>query len=192
MSILRVSKPGSTFFRFCSVRTSRPAPARMTMLSATCTTTSQLPAPNRPLAPWAPRKFPPDPSFNIGVKSTRKPRNAGAKPNRIPVRIDTTAVNKSTCVSMSGWNDDTPSWFVAMNATMDSMHQVANRIPTAPPAIESITLSVSSWRRMRPREAPNAKRTAISFCLEAARESSNPATFEHAIRSTIPTASKST
>src|SRR5438445_220664 len=41
--ILRVSKPGLTLFRFSSVRTSRPAPERAKIASATCATTSQLP-----------------------------------------------------------------------------------------------------------------------------------------------------
>jgi hypothetical protein len=45
---------------------------------------------------------------------------------------------------MPGWNDDAPSIFAAMNALMDARHQVAYNIPNAPPASESIKLSVKS------------------------------------------------
>jgi len=50
------------------------------------------------------------------------------------------------------------------------------------------TLSVSIWRIMRPRPAPRAARTAISFCRDAPRASIRLATFAHAISSTQPTA----
>ena len=45
---------------------------------------------------------------------------------------------------------------------------------------------------MRPRVAPMAARTAISFCRARARESSRLATLAHAMSSTKPTAATST
>ena len=64
--------------------------------------------------------------------------------------------------------------------------------PSAPPASDSRTLSVSSWRTMRPRAAPSAARIAISRWRPVARTSSRLATFAQAISSTKPTAPSST
>ena len=64
--------------------------------------------------------------------------------------------------------------------------------PIAPPTIDSIRLSASSWRSSRLRLAPIAVRMAISFCRAAARASSRLAMLAHAISSTKPTAPSST
>ena len=57
-----------------------------------------------------------------------------------------------------------------------------------PPANASSTLSTSSWRTIRPRDAPIASRTAISRRRPAARTRNRFATFAHATSSTSPTA----
>jgi hypothetical protein len=51
---------------------------------------------------------------------------------------------------------------------------------------------VRSWRTSLRRLAPIAKRTEISCCRPADRASSRFATFEHAIKRTIPTTINST
>ena len=60
----------------------------------------------------------------------------------------------------------------------------ASAVPSAPPAIASTRPSVRSWRTMRPRPAPSARRSAISRWREDARASSRPATLAQAISST--------
>ncbi len=64
----------------------------------------------------------------------------------------------------------------------------ASTIPKAPPRHPRTTLSTSSCRTTRQRDAPRATRTAISRERFAARDSSRLATFAHAISSTKPTA----
>lgn len=54
--------------------------------------------------------------------------------------------------------------------------------PTTPPASASSRLSVNIWRRMRPRPAPIATRTAISRLRVTEREYSRFAREAHAIR----------
>ena len=188
--ILRVSNPGFTVFKFCSVRTRSPAPASTTTVSATCATTSALPMLNQRVNERLPGKFP-DASRNAGVKSTRMPRSAGPRPKRIPVIIATPKVNSRTRVSSPGFITEAlaiSSCPEITNERIASMIHMAKKSPSAPPASESIRLSVSNWRTILPRRAPSAKRTAISFCRAVARESKSPATFAHAISSTTPTA----
>ena len=64
--------------------------------------------------------------------------------------------------------------------------------PKRPPKPESITLSVSTWRAMRPRPAPSALRTAISRSRPADRASMRPATFAQPTNNTKPTAASRT
>ena len=65
--------------------------------------------------------------------------------------------------------------------------QRASRRPRAPPAIESIRLSIRSCRISCPREAPSDSRTAISRWRAKARAISRFATLAQAISSTSPT-----
>ena len=60
----------------------------------------------------------------------------------------------------------------------------ASSSPAAAAHSASTTLSVSSWRTMRPRPAPSAVRTAISRARAAPRASSRLATLPQAISST--------
>ena len=65
-------------------------------------------------------------------------------------------------------------------------------MPHAAPAKDSSALSTSSWRTMRPRPAPMASRTAISFCRAEARASNRLATLAQAMSSTTATTAMST
>jgi len=67
----------------------------------------------------------------------------------------------------------------------------APRSPSVPPIAAITTLSVSSWRTMRARPAPRARRIAISRCRTDDRASRRLATLAHAMRSTQPTAASS-
>ena len=64
--------------------------------------------------------------------------------------------------------------------------------PIPPPIAESMTLSVSNWRMIRPRPAPMAARIVISRLRTVARTSSRFATFAHAISRTKLTAPSNT
>ncbi len=57
-----------------------------------------------------------------------------------------------------------------------------------PLSTASITLSISSWRITRQRDAPSATRTEISRARLVARDSSRLATFAQAISRTNATA----
>ena len=65
---------------------------------------------------------------------------------------------------------------------------MARNRPPSPPARLSSTLSVRSCRTTRPRPAPSAMRTAISWVRRAARASSRLATLAQAINNSSPTA----
>ena len=88
------------------------------------------------------------------------------------------SMRASTSSAISGGKNDGSS---------PAVHN-AKRIPSAPPRHAMTTLSVSSCLTRRPRLAPSASRTAISRTRAVARESSSPATFAHAIASTITVA----
>ena len=75
-----------------------------------------------------------------------------------------------------------------LSDTRNATPHTASSSPSAPPASERITHSVSSWRTSRPRPAPSAARTAISDSRAAARASSRLATLAQAMSSTKPTA----
>ena len=68
----------------------------------------------------------------------------------------------------------------------------AIRRPAAAPAAASIALSTSSWRTIRPRPAPIARRSAISRVRVAPRASSRFATLTQAIRRTSVTSASAT
>jgi hypothetical protein len=65
-------------------------------------------------------------------------------------------------------------------------------MPASAPSAESIALSTSSWRITRPREAPIARRSAVSRRLAKARARHRFATFKQASSSTRPVAASST
>ena len=79
----------------------------------------------------------------------------------------------------------TPSTFGGSLGTLcmlsSRMPPYAINSPTAAPAIESMRLSVISWRTTRLRPAPMDRRIAISRLRARARASNRFATFEHAM-----------
>ena len=68
------------------------------------------------------------------------------------------------------------------------MPTAARAMPSGAEAAPSKTLSVSSWRTIRPRPAPRAARTDISRARAVARASSRLATLAQAMSSTRVTA----
>jgi hypothetical protein len=87
-------KPMSTDFRFCSVRTNRPAPISNTTDTATCVISKPLLSQVREAATL--RLC----SFMALARSTRVARSAGINPNVSPVSMLMPATNASTCQSM--------------------------------------------------------------------------------------------
>ena len=114
-------------------------------------------------------------------------------PNRMPVAIDSAIVNARTRQSTVTTEPFSPTRgrpavFTASSARIPA---VPRSRPSAPPTNDSMRLSVSSCRMMRPRPAPMAARTAISRLRVVARASSRFATFAHAMSSTKLTAPSS-
>ena len=70
--------------------------------------------------------------------------------------------------------------------------QNAKASPVSPPSAERQRDSIRSWETIRPRLAPTASRTAISFCLFVARASKRFARLAQAISSTTPVIAIST
>ncbi len=189
VSTLVASKPGSTLRSATAVRTSSAEPMSSTRARATSSTTSTArvlfcrnPLPERPL-----------PSLRVVLRSSREAWSAGMSPNRMPVAIDSAIVNARTRQSTVTTEPFSPTRgrpavFTASSARIPA---VPRSRPSAPPANDSMRLSVSSCRMMRPRPAPMAARTAISRLRVVARASSRFATFAQAMSSTKLTAPSS-
>ena len=174
------SNPGWTRPRLQMVRSIRPAPARSTSAAATSDTTSRLRRRRCPV------EEPRLPSFKVSCRSVTETWSAGASPNTTPVTSESPRVKASTqpstpMFSMRG----RPPGTAASTARVPSQAMAS---PAMPPARDSTTLSVSSWRTTRARAAPSARRMAISFWRRVKRARSRFATFVQAMRSTKPTA----
>ena len=115
--------------------------------------------------------------------------SAGAVPNSRPATTDTAAVNASTAPSTP--TSASPGTLRGTSAGAARTIPAATARPAVPPATLRTTLSVSSWRTIRPRPAPSAPRTASSRRRAIPRASSRPATLAHAISSTSPVAAAS-
>ena len=186
VSTLCGSKPGATWCNAANVRISSPAPASSTMARAISLTTSRLRVlfcrvPEPPRAPV---------SFSVALRSAREAWIAGTSPNTMPVRKESSSVNPSTVQSSV-----TPEPWIPILGMLPGFKASRARTPEAPmarpstpPANESSTLSVRSWRTIRPRPAPIAARIAISRDRTPARASSRLATFAQAMSSTAVTA----
>ena len=186
---LPVLNPASAPSRFKTVRPNNPAPTSTRIETITWATTRMLPrcADCRVVVPdWPPL------SLRIGATSTREPRRAGAIPKSIPTKVEAANVKPRMCQSIptSIWSGTYE--FADRKETKDLAANSANMIPSAPPAADSIRLSVKSCRTIRTRGAPSALRTAISFCLAEERASIRPATLAQANNRIKPTAIIST
>jgi len=134
---------------------------------AICETTSSLPKPSRLGPPVVLPRL-----VRVGEGAGCSKRNAGARPNRTPVTRHTARVNTKT--RQSGRR----SKEIQLEANRTSMTtgpdvaveartfvpQTENSNPAKPAIDASSRLSVMSWRTMRKRPAPIARRTAISRC----------------------------
>ena len=66
------------------------------------------------------------------------------------------------------------------------LHQTLRTSPTAPPETASKSPSQNNCRTIRQRDAPSARRSAISFARVVPRASNILARFKHAISKTAP------
>ncbi len=184
---LSSATPVSVVFRFCRLRTKRPAPKRSRKLSATCSVTRPLRRKSEPPAP----AIDPTVSFSVVHGSGRLARSAGSRPKTTPVTSVSPNVNARMRASGSGRiRSGCPS--EGTSAISARVSTNASARPAAPPANDNARLSTSSCFTRRPREAPSESRTAISFCRMNPRAMSRFATFAHAISSTRPTMHMST
>jgi hypothetical protein len=108
----------------------------------------------------------------------------------MPESRDTKVVKRSTCPSMRTSASE-GSVNGGMRAMIPPRRRWASNTPSAPPAAASTRLSVRNCANTRPRLAPRAARTATSRWRNVPRASSRFATFAQAIRSTKPTAPRS-
>ena len=136
---------------------------------------------------------PPD-SLSVALRSGREVCSAGMRPNRRPVSSATRMVNARTRQSMPTSEPSAPTRgrLAVLTLSRARIPTTPATEPTAAPARESSTLSVSSCRTMRARPAPMATRMAISRRRPMARASSRLATLAQAISSTRLTAPTST
>ena len=154
--------------RLTRLRTNTPEPARSTTASAIskAVSASRIDTRRRPVDRIAaPVSF-----LRDCATSGRVDCIAGASPNRMPVAIAIAPANANAATfSWIGSTNTVPMPLAlcpphnagrAAEITLTPM-RATMRLAT-PPANASNTLSTSSWRTMRPREAPIASRTAIS------------------------------
>ena len=180
---LSSATPVSVVFRFCRLRTNRPAPNSRRKLSATCAVTSPLRRNNDPPPP----AIAPTVSFSVVHGSGRLARSAGSRPKTIPVTKVRPSVNarirRSGCARISS---GFPSEGIERQQSARQRHGERDADHAAD-RTRARRLSTSSCRTSRPRDAPSDSRTAISFCRMKPRAMSRFATLAQAMSSTRPT-----
>ena len=123
------------------------------------------------------------------ARFTRDALSAGTSPEMSPLKIASRATNPSDCQSIPASDNR------GVSAPSADFNTARNRnvkaSPNPPPASANTTLSVKSWRNIRPRDAPSETRSAISLERATDRESNRLATLAQAISSTKPTAHNS-
>jgi len=173
------SQPKSRVIIPLTLFTIMPPPTSSMTASAVCTITSEDPKRARRLD-WPPR--PPERSSSVPPRAARQ---AGVRPKASALRSVMPAVKPSTPPSSE--RSKTGGISSGSPATMRRLPHTAIIHPSTPPIAAMTRLSVRSCRRIRPRPAPSAERTASSALRESARARSRLATFTHAIRRTKPT-----
>ena len=164
---------------------SSPAPTSNTIEIAISPTTRRLRRRRRePPSPPSPCAFLP-PALSVELRSTRAARTAGARPKRMPVRIDTANVNARTRPSRP--IASSRGMLPGLIARIAPRASAATSSPATPPMRPSSAVSVRSWRTSRCQRAPSATRTAISFWRAVARVSNRFATLAHAMSRTSVT-----
>ncbi len=174
-------KPGSTALMRRRLSTSRPAPIRRTSERATSETTRPSRRRRRPLPAERP------PSFSTELRSVRSACRAGTRPIVTPVSNERTRPKASTDPSR-GRFPSSRGRPPGARATRPLTPQSPRVTPRAPPTEARTIPSARSSRTIRPRPAPRALRSAISFLRSVARASRRLATFAQAMRSTRATA----
>ncbi len=124
--------------------------------------------------------------FSVGAKSGLVACSAGARPNRMPVRMEIANPKRSNRASrpisrVSGIRS------AGRNVSRMCVPHKAKANPRLPPKRPSSRLSVNNCLSKRMRPAPSARRTAISLLLAEARASRRFAILAQAISNTIPT-----
>ena len=130
-----------------AVRISSAEPTSRMSASATSTTTStervlfwRKPVPERPPL-----------SFSVALRSAREPCSAGIRPKRMPVPSDTASVKREHAPVDADQRavlaDARQAGGVDRQQRADA-DDAEQRARATPPAIDSTTLSVSSWRMM--------------------------------------------
>ena len=179
-------KPASSVIRLRRLRTNSSAPTTSTSDSATCATTSARRMPKRSRVSVEPRL----PAFMAAPGAVPVARIAGTRPKIRHVTTPSAAVNaKIRQSSESATKMRLLS--VVRNSTRKRLSHCASSAPHAAPIAAISRLSASSWRTMRPRDAPIARRTAISRSRAVARASIRFARLAHAISSTRPVVASS-
>ena len=108
------------------------------------------------------------PRLNTSVLRTQKPSVAAMmRTSGVPSKVSGTGESGSSV------------------ATSRFTPQYASSSPNAPPSSDRISPSVSSWRTMRPRPPPSARRIAISLRRAVPRASIMLARFRHDTTSTM-------
>ena len=121
--------------------------------------------------------------MSVGATSGRVDWSAGARPKRMPVRVET--VSAKARMRRSG-DVDTGCGLSGLTKkrSTSGAPTAASMRPARVPTSESIRLSARSCCTSRRRVAPRASRTAISRPRAAPRARRRLATFAHAMRST--------
>ena len=173
------AKPASVVTRFLKLRTNSKAPTTSSSERATCATTRRRRRPKRSRESVEPRL----PAFIAAPGLVAVARIAGTRPKITQAAAATSAMNPNTraspATSMTIWRLLVPS---VATRTRDS--DCASTAPAVAPAAAISRLSASSCRTILVREAPSARRTAISRSRTVARASIRLARFAQAISST--------
>ncbi len=179
-------KPGSSVVRLWNVRAKSSAPTTSTIEMAIWATTSA----RRRLSRSRPSVRPGPVARIIAAGPVRVARSAGVRPKMTHVTTARPIVKASTRQSRCS---ATNTWFrsVAMKATSARLSHCASQTPAAAPSPASSRLSAISCRTMRGRDAPMARRIAISRPRALARASIRFARFAHAMSSTRPAIDRS-
>ena len=166
-----------------SVRASSVAPSSSITEAVTCSTTSAWRARCRGRA-----ALPRVASARLAVLA-RESRSTGSSPQTTPATAAQTA--RTTTALRSSANSPARGRFTGRSATTARTPAAAMPTPARPPAIASTPCSTASWRTSRPRLAPSAARTAMSWRRASAPIITRPATLAEASSNISSTAATS-
>ena len=179
-----MANPGPLSMSAFKVRTNNAAPTTRINVRAICNVTMAL------RRRTAPKAVPPR-SRSDSANERRPACKAGAKPLKIPAAMLTRNANSRRRKSMPDCKA-----FAAVSRGRNAMSartaSGASATPSKPPASAMSRLSARSWRPMRPRDAPRARRVLISRSRAEPRARKRPATFRQARHKSTAVAANST